>query len=157
MVLARQDKIEQIEVNDPTVTPKMVPLKILVVEDSESTRIVLAKKLGEWGYEVTACDDGDGALALVNKQGFDLIITDWIMPGVDGMELIRQIRKLKREPLTYIIVLTGMSEKEDLLYALETGADDYLTKPFDFGELRARIRTASRIAHLERQLSSRKP
>lgn len=135
--------------------PKNTELEILVVEDSKSTRLILNKQLTSWGFNVTICTDGDSALSLLKSQPFDLVITDWVMPNIDGMELIRRIRELKEDSFIYIIVLTGMSKREDLLFAFETGADDFLTKPVDYGELRARIRTASRIANLERQLSQK--
>jgi len=130
-------------------------LKILLVEDSHSTRMILEKYLREWGFSVTTCVNGQDALKLVKEKAFELVITDWVMPEMDGMELISQIREQQSDSFLYIIVLTAMTKREDLLYAFEVGADDYLPKPVDYGELRARIRTASRIARLERQLLQR--
>jgi len=128
------------------------PLEILLVEDSPSTRLIMQKQLAEWGFSVTVCSDGRDAIQLVSDYMFDLVITDWVMPNMDGMELLKRIREMNTEGFLYIIVLTALSKREDLLFAFDVGADDYLTKPVDYCELRARIRTASRIADLERRL-----
>lgn len=127
-------------------------LEILLVEDSQSTRLILEKYLTEWGYSVTSCSNGQNAINLIKSQSYEVVITDWVMPEMDGMELISKIRQEESESFLYIIVLTALTKREDLLSAFEVGADDFLGKPLDYGELRARIRTASRIARLERQL-----
>lgn len=143
---------------DPLKTQEMrclsgdCPLEILLVEDSPSTRMILEKHLLNWGFSVTSCADGHHAIDLVANRVFDLVITDWVMPNMDGIELIKGLRAMENEGFLYIIVLTALSKREDLLLAFTVGADDYLTKPVDYSELRARIRTASRIADLERRL-----
>lgn len=125
---------------------------VLVVEDNHFLRHVLCTMLQEDGHAVTAVADGVAALAHLRQQPCPIVITDWVMPGMDGLELCRQIRALPSECYTYVILLTAQESKTDLVTGLEAGADEYLIKPINEAELRARLKIAKRILNLERSL-----
>jgi len=128
-------------------------MKVLIVEDSLVTRRLLRASLQKWQYEVTEAADGAQAWELVRHEHFPLVLTDWLMPEMDGLELIRRIRERDLPSYVYIILLTAKSEKEDLVTAMDAGADDFLAKPFDPDELRVRIREGQRMITLERKLA----
>src|SRR5580658_2814878 len=129
-------------------------MKILVAEDDEVTLRLLQKTLQEAGYEVIAVSDGHKALdCLSTKVGPRLAVLDWLMPGLDGLEVCREVRRHSEYPYIYIILLTARTSKEDVVRGLEAGADDYLTKPFDLEELQARLRCGERILKLEDKVS----
>jgi DNA-binding response OmpR family regulator len=128
-------------------------MKVLIVEDSLVTRRLLRSSLQKWQYEVTEAADGAQAWELVRHEHFPLVLTDWLMPEMDGLELIRRIRERDLPSYVYIILLTAKSEKEDLVTAMDAGADDFLAKPFDPDELRVRIREGQRMITLERKLA----
>ena len=131
-------------------------MRILVAEDNEFYRCMLAETLAEWGYEVLCADDGHAAWrTLQGKDAPPLAILDWVMPGPDGIELCRRVRALGRENPTYLILLTATSGKENIVTALEAGADDYLCKPFDREELHARLQVGLRIVRLQASLAAR--
>ena len=119
-------------------------MKILVVEDDEIVRRVLRGHLESWGHEVTQALDGTQAWELVRQDHFPVVISDWMMPGLDGLELIRHIRSSHHPGYVYVILLTGKSDREHFVQALEAGADDFVPKPFDRDELRLRLRSAER-------------
>jgi two-component system cell cycle response regulator len=126
---------------------------VLVAEDDPIFRRLLQARLHSWDYRVITAKDGTEAWELLQQPSPpDLLILDWIMPGVDGIELCRRIRATQRERYQYIVLVSGRDEKQDVVAGLEAGADDYLTKPFDIGELRARLRTGARILSLQREL-----
>lgn len=125
---------------------------ILVVEDNHFLRHVLCNLLQEDGHEVTAVADGVAALGHLRQNPCPIVITDWVMPGLDGLELCRQIRRLEQDGYTYVILLTAQESKADLITGLEAGADEYLIKPINEGELRARLKIAQRILNLEQSL-----
>ncbi len=128
-------------------------MRILIADDSVVSRHLLESTLLKWGYDVVVACDGNEALSELQKEdGPSLAILDWVMPGLTGPEVCRSIRQRGREPYTYIVLLTSKSLKEDLIEGLESGADDYLTKPFDQHELKVRIRAGSRIIELQSQL-----
>jgi two-component system cell cycle response regulator len=128
-------------------------MKILVAEDDPVTRRLLRISLERWSYEVIAVDDGTKAWdALLREGAPKLAILDWLMPGADGIEICRELRKREAGSYVYILLLTSKGEKDDLLQGLEAGADDYLIKPFDLLELQARLRSGSRIIDLQDQL-----
>lgn len=129
-------------------------MKILVVEDSLLMRRLLCKHLQQWHYEVLEAEDGRQAWELLQAQSVPLVLSDWIMPEMDGLELIRRIRARERPEYVYIILLTSKSEKEDLVRAMEAGADDFLVKPVDPEELRVRVREGERIIRLEHALAT---
>lgn len=128
------------------------PYPILVVEDNHFLRQVLCNLLEEDGHEVTAVADGVAALETLRQQPCPIVITDWIMPGMDGLDLCRAIRELPLESYSYLILLTAQESKADLIAGLEAGADEYLVKPVNEAELRVRLKIAQRILNLERSL-----
>jgi len=127
-------------------------IRILVVEDDPFFQRVLHKRLSAEGYQVTAAGDGrEGMKAIVTFEP-DLVISDWMMPEVDGLELCQSVKTGLRDAAPYFILLTAKGEINDKLLALETGADDYLVKPCDQGELMARVRAGLRIVLLTQDL-----
>ncbi|MGC8660561.1 MAG: GGDEF domain-containing response regulator [Desulfomonilaceae bacterium] len=128
-------------------------MKVLLAEDDIITRRLLEVQLKSWGHEVIVCSDGEQAWEKLRSDGSPkLVVLDWMMPGIDGLTLSREIRKIETKPYTYIILLTARSSKEDIIEGLEAGADDYITKPFEPQELRVRIRAATRIVQLQEDL-----
>lgn len=127
-------------------------MKVLVADDDSVSRKLLQSYLQKWGCEVSVARDGAEAWSCFEREEFSLVITDWVMPELDGVELVRRIRSVPRPGYVYVILLTAKGEKEDLVEAMEAGADDFLTKPFDRDELRVRLRAGERIAGLEQQL-----
>jgi DNA-binding response OmpR family regulator len=131
-------------------------MKILVAEDELVSRHMLEVSLRQWGYEVTAVEDGTQAWdVLQSEQRPQVAILDWLMPGMDGTEICRQIRKSPRTRAIYIILLTARSGREDKIHGLQSGADDYITKPFDREELRARVQVGLRVLDLQGALAER--
>src|SRR5438067_8910106 len=128
-------------------------MRVLIADDEPVSRRLLQSHLQKWGYEVTAAADGAEAWQLFEAGDSPIVITDWMMPGVDGAELIRRIRAAPRPGYVYTVLLTARSQKEDLVEGMEAGADDFLTKPFDRDELRVRLRGAERILGLEHSLA----
>lgn len=128
-------------------------LKILIAEDHELTRFKLKKDLEKWGHEVTAAEDGEEAWELFQGGEFVIIITDWMMPKMDGLELVQKIRAAKGDrDYVYVIMLTAKAEKHDIVAGMGAGADDFLAKPFHRDELNVRLRAAQRITTLNREL-----
>lgn len=127
-------------------------IRVLVVEDDPFFQRVLHKRLAAEGYQVATASDGrEGMKAIVAFEP-DLVISDWMMPQVDGLELCQSVKTGLREAAPYFILLTAKGEIDDKLLALETGADDYLVKPCDQGELMARVRAGLRIVLLTQDL-----
>jgi DNA-binding response OmpR family regulator len=127
-------------------------IKILVVEDDVFFQRVLQKRIAIDGYQVMVASDGrEGMKAIVTFEP-DLVISDWMMPQVDGLELCQSVKTGLREAAPYFILLTAKGEINDRLLGLETGADDYLVKPCDQGELMARVRAGLRIVVLTQEL-----
>src|SRR5581483_886299 len=111
-------------------------LKVLIAEDDRVTRRMLEVMLSEWGYEVSFACDGLGAWQKLEEQDAPrLALLDWVMPGMDGLEVCRQVRKGAERPYTYILLVTSKGDRQHLLEGLAAGADDYLAKPFDVNEL----------------------
>jgi len=131
-------------------------VKILIAEDDPVSRRVLEVNLRRWGYEIVATVNGQEAyLALQAENAPRLAILDWMMPGLSGVEVCRQLRQTAHTKNIYIILLTGMNGKENIVAGLEAGADDYLSKPFDSHELRVRVQAGARIAELQNNLAQR--
>ncbi len=127
-------------------------IKVLVVEDDPFFQRVLQKRLTVDGYQVHTAGDGrEGMKSIVTFEP-DLVISDWMMPEVDGLELCQSVKTGLGENAPYFILLTAKGEINDRLLGLETGADDYLVKPCDQGELMARVRAGLRIVLLSKQL-----
>lgn len=130
-------------------------MKILIVDDDAFSRKLLERSLKSSGHEVCAADSGENGLAaLENDPNVTLLITDWIMPGMDGIELCRRARQLSRSHYLPVLLLTSRSDKEDLIQALNAGADAFLSKPLNLAELEAHLRVAGRILNLEEQLAA---
>jgi len=128
-------------------------MKILIADDDALSRRLLEKTLERAGYEVTAVEDGQQAVEqLVRNDAPRLALLDWMMPKVDGTGVCREVRKRREHGYTYMVLLTSKETKEDIVAGLRSGADDYLTKPFDAEELKARLRTGRRILELEDRL-----
>jgi len=128
-------------------------VKILIADDSIVSRHLLEATLRKWGYDVMVACDGAEALELLQREDApSLIILDWMMPGMTGVEVCRRIRQRDSEPYTYILLLTSKSQKEDLIEGMDAGADDYITKPFDQNELQVRLRAGTRLVDLQVQL-----
>jgi diguanylate cyclase (GGDEF)-like protein len=125
---------------------------ILIAEDDLFYRELVGDALSEAHYEFVAVENGREALELFDKTFFPLVLTDWMMPEMDGLELCRAIRRRDYPGYVYIIMLTALDSREDIVTGLKSGADDYLTKPFDGAELVARLNTGKRVVELERDL-----
>jgi len=126
---------------------------VLIAEDDPMFRRMLQSWFKRWDYDVTAVENGGDAWEVLQKQdGPELAVLDWMMPGIDGIDLCRRIRSSNPGPYRYLILLTAKDEKHDVVMGLEAGADDYLTKPFDVDELRARVRAGKRILDLQSAL-----
>jgi DNA-binding response OmpR family regulator len=125
---------------------------ILLVEDSQSLVELITRELKGAGYSVRTVADGRDALRMHDRQSADLIILDWMLPGLDGLEVLR---KLREKAATPVLMLTARSEEADRVLGLEVGADDYLTKPFSMRELLARVRAILRRAEiLQKEIAS---
>src|SRR5438093_3938783 len=120
-------------------------MKILIAEDDRDSRELLRWMLEKLGYQVVATENGKEAWEAFRRGRFRLVISDVLMPEIDGLELCRRIRKHKQSKYTYVIMITALIGKKDYLEGMEAGADDFVTKPFDADELRARLRVAERI------------
>jgi signal transduction histidine kinase len=125
----------------------------LIAEDDLISRRLLQSNLEKWGHEVVSAPDGAEAWRLFESGGFPIVISDWMMPEMDGVELVRRIRACQRPGYVYTILLTAKTQKEELIQGMEAGADDFVTKPFDRDELRVRLRAGERIIHLEQSLA----
>ena len=128
---------------------------ILVAEDDPVSRRVLEAFLVKWGFHVVTAMDGLDALRILESAAAPpLAILDWMMPGLEGPQVCQRVRAHPERPYVYILLLSARSQKDDLLHGLESGADDYLTKPFDAQELRARLHVGRRILDLQNKLIS---
>lgn len=128
------------------------PRHVLVVDDSKAQRRVLTASLLRWGYRVTEAASGEEALDHCHGTAFDIILSDWVMTGITGLEFCRAFRALPRDSYGYFILLTSKSDKAEVADGLEGGADDFLSKPVNPDELRARIRAGERILGMQREL-----
>jgi len=128
-------------------------MKILIADDESISRHMLHALLEKWGYEVVSAEDGDSAWVKLKAPGAPrMALLDWMMPGQNGVDVCRALRKERPEPYTYILLLTAKDSKDGVVEGLESGADDYLTKPFNPQELKARIRVGVRLLELEDNL-----
>ncbi len=128
-------------------------MKVLIADDDPVSRRLLQVTLSNSGYETVLASDGAEALRILEAPDSPkLVVLDWIMPHLDGVEVCRAIRKRKLEPYLYVILLTVKGDQKEIVEGLEAGADDYVTKPFDLLELKARLRAGSRILELQEQL-----
>ncbi|MFN8587750.1 MAG: SpoIIE family protein phosphatase [Candidatus Eisenbacteria bacterium] len=128
-------------------------MRILIVDDEPVNRLVLARKLRGWGHDVVQAADGEQAWAMQQEEPFRMVITDWMMPEMDGIELTRRIRHSPQGGYTYVLLLTASSGTEALVEGMDAGADDFMVKPFQAEELRARLRAGERVLQLESDLA----
>jgi diguanylate cyclase (GGDEF)-like protein len=129
------------------------PMKVLAAEDNPVFQSMLSNMLTKWGYQPVIAHDGNEAWeALQQPDGPQLAILDWMMPGLNGVDICRGVRAAGREPYVYILLLTARTDSQDLVEGMEAGADDYVTKPFQAHELRVRLRAGRRILELQQQL-----
>jgi two-component system cell cycle response regulator len=126
-------------------------MRILIAEDDRDSRELLGWILEKLGYQVVATTNGKEAWEAFRRGRFRLVISDVLMPEIDGLELCRRIRNHKQSKYTYIIVITALIGKKDYLEGMDAGADDFVTKPFDPDELKARLRVAERIISFQEQ------
>ncbi|MCB1357172.1 MAG: phosphate regulon transcriptional regulator PhoB [Maritimibacter sp.] len=117
---------------------------VLLVEDEPAQREILRYNLSAEGYEVTVAENGDDALLLADEVRPDLVLLDWMLPGVSGIEVLRRLKNRRQSVETPVIMLSARTEEMDRVRGLETGADDYMVKPYSVSELMARIRTQLR-------------
>ena len=134
----------------------MSPVKILVAEDDAISRRILEASLRRWGYQLAVAEDGLRALQIMTQQDHPpLAILDWMMPGMDGLAVCREVRQSRPTQPSYLIILTSRNSKADIVEGLEAGADDYISKPFNQEELRVRIMAGARIVDLQQKLAER--
>ncbi|MCA0929700.1 PP2C family protein-serine/threonine phosphatase [Ruegeria profundi] len=129
--------------------------KVLVVDDSRLQRRILKASLKKWGFEVLEADSGDAAIEICADDPPDLVLSDWVMPGMSGLDFCRAFRALDNDQYSYFILLTSKSEKQEVARGLDAGADDFLIKPLGAEELRARISAGARILDMQRELSEK--
>jgi DNA-binding response OmpR family regulator len=139
----------------PALTPAPgEKMRLLIAEDDPVSREVLALRLNQWGYEVIVTRDGAAALAELRRPDAPMLaILDWMMPEISGVEICRRMREMNKT--IYLILLTARDRTEDIVEALQAGADDYLVKPFEKDELHARIRVGQRIISLQTALAQK--
>ncbi|MFD3188883.1 PP2C family protein-serine/threonine phosphatase [Sedimentitalea sp. HM32M-2] len=129
--------------------------RVLVADDSRLQRRILVASLKKWGLEVIEADSGEAAMEICRDSCPDLVLSDWMMPGMNGLEFCRAFRELPTEGYGYFILLTSKSEKNEVAQGLDAGADDFLIKPVNADELRARISAGDRILEMQRELSAK--
>jgi len=130
-------------------------MKILVADDDITSRKILESTLKKWNFEVVTASNGKEAWEIIQSENSPkMIVLDWIMPGLDGLEICIKVRELVRKDYIYIILLTSKNNKEDIIKGLDSGADDYITKPFNPHELKARVNAGKRIIDLQTALNS---
>ncbi|WP_282170598.1 PP2C family protein-serine/threonine phosphatase [Ruegeria atlantica] len=129
--------------------------KVLVVDDSRLQRRILVASLKKWGFDVLEADSGDVAIEMCGADAPDLVLSDWVMPGMSGLDFCKAFRALDNKQYSYFILLTSKSEKQEVARGLDAGADDFLIKPLEADELRARISAGARILDMQRELSKK--
>lgn len=129
-------------------------MKILLVEDDHLSRHLLQQMLSNLGYEVMACEDGQAAWEAFTNQEFHLIVSDWLMPNLDGLELCKKIRTADKSYYSYFILQTSCTEKDSLVSAISSGVDDYLLKPYDVVKLQTKLQTAQKFFEIEAEVQA---
>jgi DNA-binding response OmpR family regulator len=134
----------------------MSPLssRILIAEDHYVSRHMLERNLENWGFRVTSAQDGEAAAEILEgPDAPSIAVLDWMMPKLDGVEVCKRVRQHSDRPYIYLVLLTAKAQKEEIATGLDAGADDYVVKPFDPSELRARLKVGQRVVELERRLA----
>jgi len=130
--------------------------RVLLAEDHPVSLFLLKNSLSNWGFDVVTAEDGEAAIRILSEPGApSLAVIDKIMPKIDGLEICRHVRNQSGFPYTYIILLSGRSQQDEIIEGLLAGADDYVIKPFDPEELRERLRVGQRVVELECKLSNK--
>jgi len=130
-------------------------VQVMIADDDALSRKVLEDSLLSWGYDVLVTKNGEEAWEVLSQPNHpNLIILDWMMPGYDGVDICRMLRRREGSRYTYVILLTSRDSRKDLVIGLESGVDDYITKPFDPEELKYRLRIGERIVALEERILS---
>ncbi len=128
-------------------------MRVLIAEDDITSRSILQAVMGKWGYEVVTVNDGEAALEVLQRPDAPpMALLDWMMPGLDGIEVCRRVRAMNAAEPPYLIILTARGEKSDIVAGLEAGADDYIAKPYNNEELRARLGVGTRVITLQKSL-----
>lgn len=131
-------------------------MRILVADDEPVSRHLLVALLAKWEHEAVVCEEGISALRILQGENSPgLAILDWLMPGLDGVEICRRVRSQPSNQSPYLILLTAREEKKGVITGLDAGANDYVRKPFDAEELRARVNVGSRVVELQTHLTHR--
>ncbi|MGD9973266.1 MAG: response regulator [Desulfatirhabdiaceae bacterium] len=131
-------------------------MKVLIAEDDLTSRTILKAILAKWGYDVEVTADGKSALSTMLKPDApQLAVLDWMMPEMDGPAVCQELRKQQRQEPVYLILLTSKDDQQDIVHGLEAGADDYISKPYDTEELRARLYVGKRMITLQNELRER--
>jgi CheY-like chemotaxis protein len=131
-------------------------MRVLIADDDVVSRRVLEIMVSRWGYEVVSAGDGETAWQALQQEPVPQIaLLDWVMPGLDGIEICQRAREVQRSEPVYLIMLSARSSQEDVLAGFDAGADDYLSKPVELPELQARLRVGSRLVTLQRNLAHR--
>lgn len=130
-------------------------MNILIADDDPVTLKLLSSRLDAWGHNVYQAADGNIAWESIRNTPIDIVVSDWMMPGLDGLDLCRQIRDRQAPNYIYVILISAQDSKADIVHGLESGVDDYITKPIDMDALRARIEIGARIVNLERTLNTK--
>lgn len=128
-------------------------MKVLIAEDDTVSSYVLAARVRKMGHEVLTAADGNCAWATYQREHPRLVITDWMMPEMDGLELCRRIRSVEHRAYTYIVLLTALSGREKYFEGMDAGADDFVTKPLETDGLQARLRVAERVVNLQQDVN----
>jgi sigma-B regulation protein RsbU (phosphoserine phosphatase) len=144
--------VQQIESNAATIDQDEQPLRILVVDDSRLQRKLVSVHLKKWGFTIFEAASGTEAMEICQSEDVDMVLSDWVMPEMSGLEFCEAFRELPRERYGYFILLTSKSDKEDIAKGLDKGADDFLSKPVNATELRARIKAGQRVLEMEAKL-----
>lgn len=130
-------------------------MRVLIAEDDLTSRLVLEAALRSWGYDVVSASNGDQAWTLLQAEDRPgLAILDRLMPGMDGIQVCQKLRERDTQNPVYVILLTALGRKEDVVMGLRSGADDYVTKPFDTEELHARVQVGQRVVELRDALAN---
>src|SRR5215510_6284105 len=131
-------------------------MRVLIADDDRVARQILSQTLKRWGFDVSAVDDGSQALdALQKAEQSTIAILDWMMPELDGADVVRRVRLQRPHANVYLILLTSLESRKDIVAGLDAGADDYMVKPFDPDELRARVQVGIRVLTLQERLAER--